>query len=57
MVVNKVFLCLFLSKVLKRVGPENVAHKAVSRGLAETVDLGSVSVQAKAVRNGRNIRS
>lgn len=57
MVVNKVFLCLFLSKVLKRVGPENVAHKAVSRGLAEAVDLSSMSVQAKAVRNGRNIRS
>lgn len=57
MVVNKVFLCLFLTKVLKRVGPENVAHKTVGRGLAEAVDLGSMSVQAKAVRNGRNIRS
>ena len=57
MVVNKVFLCLFLSKVLKRVGPENVAHKTVGRGLAEAIDLGSVSVQAKAVRNGRDIRS
>lgn len=39
MVVNKVFLCLFLSKVLKRVGPENVAHKTVGGGLAEAIDL------------------
>ena len=39
MVVDKVFLRLFLTKVLERVGPEDVAHKTVGRRLAEAVNL------------------
>ena len=39
MVVNKVFLRLFLTKVFKRIGPENVAHKTMGRRFAEAVNL------------------
>jgi hypothetical protein len=44
MVVDEVFLRLFLTKVFKRIGPENVAHETMGRGLAESVDLRSMSV-------------
>jgi hypothetical protein len=49
MVVNKVLLRLFLAKVFKRVGPENIAHETVGRRLAETVDLQSMSVYIRQV--------
>jgi hypothetical protein len=49
MVVNKVFLRLFLTKVFERVSPENVAHKTVGWRLAEAVDLRSMSVNIKQI--------
>jgi hypothetical protein len=57
MVVNKVFLRLLLTKVFKRIGPENVAHETMGRGLAESVDLKSILVKPRAKRNHRIVRS
>jgi hypothetical protein len=57
MVVNKVFLRLLLTKVFKRIGPENVAHETMGRGLAESVDLKSILVKTRAKRNHRIVRS
>jgi hypothetical protein len=57
MVVNKVFLRLFLTKVFERVGPKDVAHETVSRRLAETVDLQSILVCIGQTENMKNVRS
>lgn len=57
MVVYKVFLRLFLTKVFKRVGPENVAHKTVGGRLAEAINLDRMLVKDKARRRYENIRS
>jgi hypothetical protein len=37
--VNEEVIRLFLSKLLKRIGPEDVAHEAMCRRFSETVDL------------------
>lgn len=39
MVVNEEIRSSLLSEFFQRVGPENIAHQAVSGGLAETVNL------------------
>lgn len=57
MVVDKVFLRLLLTKVLKGVGPEDVAHKTMGRGLAEAVDLQSILVRTKSKRKHGDVRS
>jgi hypothetical protein len=51
MVVNKVFLRLFLAKVFEWVSPENVAHKTVGWRLAEAIDLRSMSVYIRQIVN------
>lgn len=43
-VVNKIFACLFLPELLKRVGPEDVTHQAVGRRLPKAINLRKVSV-------------
>lgn len=57
MVVDKVFLRLFLTKVLERVSPENVAHETVGRGFAEAIDLHSRLVKNRAMEDQQNVRS
>ena len=44
MVVDKAVRRLLLTEVFDRVGPENVAHETLRRGLAEPVNL-SVDLQ------------
>lgn len=39
MVVEEIIIRLLLTKVLKGVSPENVTHDALSRGLAEAINL------------------
>lgn len=47
-VVYKEIVGLLLSKLLKRVGPEDVAHEAVRRWFSETINLGSLARLRKA---------
>ena len=44
MVVDEVLGSLFLAKFFKWVSPKDVTHQAMSRGFAEAVDLGIMSV-------------
>lgn len=39
MVVDEEVIGLLLSKFFKRIGPQDVAHKAMRRWFAEAVDL------------------
>lgn len=39
MVVDEKVVGLFLTKLFKRIGPEDVAHKTVCGWLTETIDL------------------
>jgi len=57
MVVDKVFLRLLLTKVFKRVGPEDIAHKTVGRRLTETVNLQRMLVGYNAKQKHENVRS
>jgi hypothetical protein len=43
MVVQEVVAGLFLAKVFKGIGPEDVAHETLGGRLAETVNLGNVN--------------
>ena len=38
-VVHKEFRCLLLAELLQWVGPEDIAHEAMSRWLAESINL------------------
>ena len=40
-IMDKVFACLLLAELFKRVCPKDVAHETVCRRLTETVDLAS----------------
>lgn len=39
MVVNEEFRCLFLTELLERIGPEDVAHQAMGWWFSEAVNL------------------
>lgn len=44
MVVDEEIVGLFLTKLLERIGPKNVAHEAVGGWLAEAVNLTTLAI-------------